>query len=499
MAHPGRGNAILASLCVAGLAYALLQSLVAPALPLIQDELGASSTGVTWVMTAFLLGGAVATPIIGRAGDIYGKRRALLATLGIVAFGGAIAAESTSLSVMVLGRGLQGLGGGIFPLAFAIVRDQLPAKRVSVGVGVLSAMLGAGAGLGLVISGVIVEGLSYHSLFWLPTGVALAAAVGVAISVAESPVSGSVTLNWSSALLLSLGVALPLVAVDQTSSWGLISVPWALTCLLGALALVLWFRTEVRSRDPLVDVRLLRSRQVLCAQLIAGLMGFGMFAVFVLGPQMLELPRSTGYGLGASVVEAGAFMAPTMLGIFGGGILAGWAVRTVEVRMLLIGGSLAACAGFLCLAVGDRSPAEILLGMSLIGIGVGIGFAAIAMLVVDSVPSQQMGIANGMTVVMRLIGAAIGGQLGAAVLAASANSGGFPGESGFTDAFWMGAGALVAAAAVAAMIPRRHGSTGPSARRGGGAPSLLYSPKRQSLVRPYTGGAHEQEGGRSNG
>ena len=167
---------ILAVLSLAGLAYAMLSSSVIPALPTMQRALHASETEIAWLLTAYLLSASVGTAIIGRLGDMYGKERLLLWTLATLSAGTLLAAVSSSLAVIVVARFIQGAAGGIFPLAFGIVRDEFPRTKVAGSIGLLSAILGVGAGVGIVLSGVIVEHLNYHWLFWIPLLAALVAA-----------------------------------------------------------------------------------------------------------------------------------------------------------------------------------------------------------------------------------------------------------------------------------------------------------------------------------
>src|SRR5499427_9658105 len=204
---------ILSVLCVAGLAYAVLSSSVIPALPTIQHSLQASETGVTWLLTGFLLSASVGTAIIGKLGDMYGKQRLLVWTLLALAAGTLLAALASSLPVLIVGRVLQGVAGGIFPLSFAIVRDEFPADRVAGSIGLMSAILGVGGGLGLVVGGLIDEHLSWHWLFWIPLPVMLAAAFCTWRCIPESPVRSPGRVNWAAAALMTVGVSCLLIAI----------------------------------------------------------------------------------------------------------------------------------------------------------------------------------------------------------------------------------------------------------------------------------------------
>src|SRR3954467_7929255 len=209
-----------AVLALGGAAFALLQSLVAPALPTIQHDLHTSATSATWVLTAYLLSAAVFTPIVGRLGDMHGKARMLVIVLGVLAAGTLIAALAQSIEVMVLGRAVQGAGGAVFPLAFGIIRDEFPRERVATGIALISSILGVGGGLGIVLAGPIVSGLNYHWLFWFPLIAVAITAVATHFFVPESPIKTAGRVNWTGAALLSAWLVALLVAISEGPDWG---------------------------------------------------------------------------------------------------------------------------------------------------------------------------------------------------------------------------------------------------------------------------------------
>ena len=192
----------LAVLSVAGLAFAMLSSAVVPALPTIQHDLHTSENGVAWVLTAYLLSASVGTAIIGRLGDMYGKEHLLVWTLVVLAAGTLLAGVSSSLALLIVARAIQGAGGGIFPLAFGIIRDEFPRGRVAARIGLMSALLGVGGGLGVVLAGPIVDNLSFHYLFWLPLVPVVLAAVLTHVFVPESPLRVRGRVNWTGAALM---------------------------------------------------------------------------------------------------------------------------------------------------------------------------------------------------------------------------------------------------------------------------------------------------------
>jgi EmrB/QacA subfamily drug resistance transporter len=454
-ARSGPG-AVLAVLAIPAVAYALLQSLVSPALPNIQHALHASESGVTWVLTAFLLSAAICTPIVGRLGDMHGKRRTLLITLAILAIGTLVSAVSQSLGTLVAGRFVQGVGGGIFPLAFGIIRDEFPRERVAGSIGSMSALLGLGGGLGVVGSGLIVEHLSYRWLFWLPLLAVLASAVAVARMVPESPRSAPAPVNWCGAALMSVGLSAVLLAVTQTATWGWGSPKTLGLGAAGLVSIALWVRSELRSTSPLVDMRMMAIRGVWTTNLLAVMLGAGMFIAFVLLPQFVQTPSREGFGFGSSVVAAGLFLLPMALVMLAVGSVAGALERRFGSKALGLAGAVVSLLGFVVLLAAHGTAGPVYVASGLIGVGLGLAFAAMANLIVAAVPPRQTGVATGMNTVARSLGGAFGAQVGATLVAGSAGVGGHPTQNGYEQAFAVGAVVLVVAIVAAAAIPGRR-------------------------------------------
>jgi len=446
---------VLAVLSLGGISYALLQSLVVPALPQIQSSLHTSESAVGWVLTAFLLSASVATPIIGRLGDMYGKERLLMIVLLMLPLGTLISESASSLSLMILGRVIQGAGGGIFPLAFSIIRDELPNERVPGAIGLVSSLLGIGGGAGVVFAGVVTENLSYHWLFWFPLGAIVITAYLTWRYIPESPVKTPAEINYRAAMLMTVGISGVLLAITETSTWGWGSPKTLGLLALGVVLIAAWVREERRSREPLVDMRMMAIRGVWTTNAVAFLIGVGMYSSFILLPELVQEPVSTGYGFGASVTVAGLFLLPATIAIVVVGQMAGLLERRIGSRGSLIGGALFALACYVLL-VGDRSQeGEIYVAAGLLGIGIGLSFSAMANLIVQNVRRQQTGVATGMNAVTRTLGGAFGGQLAATLLASKLGAAGIPTSSGFTLSFLMCLIALAAALVFAVAVPRR--------------------------------------------
>jgi len=451
-----RARVTFAVLALGGISYALLQSLVAPALPALQHELHTSEDGVSWVLTAYLLSASVATPLIGRLGDMHGKERLLVIVLALLAVGTVVSALAASLSVMLLGRVVQGAAGGIFPLAFGIIRDEFPRERVAGAIGLMSSLLGVGAGAGVVLAGPIVQHLSIHYLFWLPLIPIVVATVLTYLLVPESPLKVPGSVNWAGAALLSAGLVALLVGVSETPSWGWLSAKTLGSIVVGVVLLVLWVASEARSTHPLVDMRMMRIRGVWTTNAVALLLGFGMYSSFILLPEVVETPSRVGYGFGSSVTQAGLFLVPSTITMLLAGSQTGWLEERFGSKPLLLGGTVLTAGAFAILAFARSESWEIYLASALLGIGIGLAFASMANLIIENVGPAQTGIATGMNTVTRTVGGAFGGAATASIVAATVGASGYATARGYTVAFALCMGALVAGVAVGLLIPQRR-------------------------------------------
>jgi EmrB/QacA subfamily drug resistance transporter len=443
-----------AVLALAGLTFALLQSLVAPALPEIQRDLHASETATAWILTAYLLSASILTPIVGRLGDMFGKERTLVLSLVVLGVGTLVAALANSIGVLIAARVVQGCGGAIFPLAFGIIRDEFPRARVASGIALISAILGIGGGLGIVLAGPIVDALSYHWLFWFPLILVVIATVATVLFVPESPIKVPDRVNVSGALLLAAWLVCLLVGISEGSSWGW-GDPRTLGLFLAALVLlVAWVRNEQRASEPLVDMEMMRVRGVWTVNASAFLVGAGMYSSFVLIPLFVETPVSAGYGFGATVTEAGLFMLPSTMMMLVVSPIAGRMANRVGSRVPLIAGAATTCVSFVWFAVAHSEPWEIYVGSALLGAGIGLAFASLANLIVEAVRPDQTGVATGMNTVMRSLGGSIGSQIGASVIAGTVVGHALPTEHGYTMAFVLAAVACGLAALASLAVPR---------------------------------------------
>jgi MFS family permease len=435
-------------------AYSLLQSFVIPVMSTLEHNLHASASGGSWILTAYLLTASIFTPIVGRIGDVIGKERVFVATLLVLVAGSVLAALATNLTTMIAARAIQGVGGGVLPLAFGIVRDEFPSAKVAGKIGALASLTAVAGGLGTVIAGPIVEVLDYHWLFWLPAILVSLAAVAAKMVIPASPGHNAGTVSWQPAIFLSAWLVCLLLALSQGSTWG-----WGSPAVLGLLALAAvlcaaWVMVENRVRVPLIDMHMMRRPQVWSANLATLLMGVAMYSAFAFLPSFVQTPSGAGYGFGASITISGLILLPAAVTIFVFGLFAAPFVRRFGAKRVVVYALVVAASSFLWLALWHGQIWQVACAVALYGAGFGVGYAATASLIVDAVPADQTGVASGMNANIRTVGGAIGTALTASIVAAGAAAGGLPLGSGYTHAFVLMTLACVAAAGAGLLIPR---------------------------------------------
>ncbi|MTD12352.1 MFS transporter [Nakamurella sp. YIM 132087] len=447
-------------LSLGGLSFAVLQSLVAPALGTIGQDLGVSTGSASWVLTAYLLSAAVLTPILGRLGDMIGKRKVMIVVLALLLAGAVIAALAPNLTVLIIGRVLQGAAGAVLPLSIGIVRDELPKEKVSVTIGLLSAIFGIGAGVGIVAAGPIVQGLSWHWLFWLPAILVLVALLGTIFGMPESPVRTPGSLDLVGTGVLSVGLVATLLAVSEGSTWGWGDFRTIGLLALGIVALVAFVFVELQVDSPLVDVRLFRNPGVWTSHVVALAFGFAMFGTFILVPTLLQLPPALGYGFGKSVSQSGLFLLPTVIAMVITGVVAGALIRKIGPKVPMIIGSVAVILAFLVPAISHAQLWQIVVSGILTGIAIGMALASTSNAIVESVPAAQTGEAISANTVVRTVGSSIGTAVIAALISSNTTAQGAPTDHAFTLGFWacavVGGLALLVALAAPSYRKRRQ-------------------------------------------
>ncbi|MFI2207313.1 MFS transporter [Streptomyces sp. NPDC020192] len=444
--------------------FSMLQSLIAPALPTVQHALHTSQSTATWVMTAYLLSASVFTPILGRVGDLVGRKRTLVAVLLAVLAGCLIAALAPDIGVLIVARVVQGVGGALFPLSFGIIRDEFAAAEVGGSISNLSAVIAAGGGVGMVAAGPIVSALDYRWLFWIPVAV-VAATVLIAVRyVPESPKRAQGKVSWSGAALLSAWLVALLLPLSQAGQWG-----WGSPKVLGlfAAAVVLfavWLTAEARSRTPLIDLRVMRLPAVWTTNAAALLFGAGMYAIWSFLPGFVQTPSVAGYGFGASVTTSGLLMLPMLLAMFLSGVLSGRLEPRVGAKALLTTGAALGALACGILTLWHDAQWQIAVVAGVFGLGIGLAFASMANLIVGSVPPEQTGAATGMNANIRTIGGSIGAALTSVLVTGRLQPSGLPYASGYTHGWTLLALLCLAATGAALLVPARRpdGATAPA-------------------------------------
>jgi EmrB/QacA subfamily drug resistance transporter len=437
------------------LAFVLAQTTVIPALGDLQRELGASASGIAWMVTAYLLVASIATPIFGRLGDMFGKERLLTIALALFAVGSIVCAIADSLGLMIVGRGLQGLGGGVFPLAFGIIRDEFPKDRVPTGIALLGAIAAIGSGIGLPLGGVLVDGPGYHWIFWVGAIMGVLAAITTHLFVPESPVRTPGRVDLAGAGILAAGLTALLIGISRGGDWGWDSAQTLGLIAAGLVVLVGFGLFERRTPQPLVNMRTFARRPVLTTNISTVLIGSAMISTFVLVPQLAQLPDGGDVGFGLSTTEAGLLLAPGSLVSLLVAPIVGRVGERHGSKPPFLAGCLLTATALLGMTLAHDSVALVVLWCCVMSSGVGAAFASIPNLIVVAVDEHETGEATGTNTVMRNIGSAVGAQVAGTVIASHVLANGLPADKGFTIAFLIGTiGAVVAAVSVL-FIPGR--------------------------------------------
>ncbi|SIS21246.1 MFS transporter [Williamsia sterculiae] len=457
-AQSGSPVSVILVMCFGGMVAALMQTLVIPIQPELPKLLGTSVSSASWVITATLLGGAVAMPIAGRLGDMFGKQRVLIASALFLAAGSLVAALSDSVLPLVAGRTLQGLAMGFIPVGISLMREVTPPRLTSSAVAAMSATLGVGGAIGLPLSAWVAESLDWHALFWVSLGLALVVLVLIATLIPHVDDQHGGRLDVVGALGLIVGLVATLVAVSKGNTWGWTDTKTIGLFVGGVVVLVAWGWFELRHPDPLVDLRTTARPAVLLTNLAAIAVGFGMMALSIVMPQLLEMPTATNYGLGQSVLQAGLWMAPGGLMMMVFAPISSMMLNRIGAKYTLAIGALVIALGYLAAFFLMHAPWQILVAAVIGTSGVGIGYAAMPTLIMASVPIADAGAAVGLNALMRSIGTTVASAVMATLLTTSTTSLAgheIPTEGAFKLCFAVGAVAALVAVAITMTIPFR--------------------------------------------
>ena len=442
-------------LAFGALDFGLESSIVLPALPAIAREYGASLIAVSWLATGFLLASVVAIPLFGRLGDIFGRRRLLLGAFGAFCIGSLICAVADSIGLLIAGRIVQGTGAAIGPLAVGIARDTLPAERLTRAFGTFVGAAGAGAAIGYVMSGLLVDHVSVAAIFWFLFGLSIALVAAATALVPTAPAGRRVPVDFAGATLLAAGLAALLLAISKGNEWDWTSAR-TLGSFAGAVALLTAFLVVERSvAYPLVDPALFGRPPFPNAMVCALAVGYAFAVVVIAVPQLAVLPTATGHGLGYSTTSAGLLLVPMAVTSIAAASVAGRYVDDVGPRTLMATGSAAAVAAYISLIAAHGTAAAIATATGVLGVAVGLTVTGILALVGRSATLDKTSVATAVNAVTRTTGTAVGAAAAAAILTSALTVGPVPAESGFTDCFLMGAIASGFALLASVLLPGR--------------------------------------------
>ncbi|MGW7204961.1 MFS transporter [Streptomyces sp. NPDC054837] len=457
-AAPPRSNAVVAVLAFAGIVVSLMQTLVIPIVPELPRLLDAPASDTAWAVTATLLAAAVATPVVGRLGDMFGKRRMLLISVVMLIAGSVVCALSDSLIPMIIGRVLQGLASGVIPLGISIMRDELPAERLAGSTALMSASLGIGGALGLPAAALIADNFSWHVLFWTSAALGVVALALVSLFVPESRVRTGGRFDLVGGIGMATGLVCLLLGISKGADWGWTSGTTIGLFVAAVVVLLAWGWFELRTDQPLVDLRTTARRQVLVTNLASIAVGFAMFAMSLVLPQLLQLPSQTGYGLGRSMLVAGLVMAPSGLVMMVTAPISAAVSKARGPKTTLMIGALIVAAGYGVNIVLMTEVWHFVLAACVIGAGIGFTYGSMPALIMGAVPASETAAANSLNTLMRSIGTSSASAVAGVILAQmTTDFGGYalPSESGFKVVLAVGAGAALLAFVVASFIPRQ--------------------------------------------
>ncbi|MFG2650514.1 MFS transporter [Streptomyces sp. NPDC048436] len=451
-------------LAFGGILMAVTQTVVVPLLPDLPRLTGSSPGAVSWLVTATLLAGAVLTPVLGRAGDMYGKRRVLLAALGLMTAGSTLCALTSDIRILIAARALQGAAAAVVPLSISILRDELPPERTGSAVALMSSTVGIGAALGLPLAALIVQYADWHAMFWATSALG---AIGFTLAwwtVRESPVRSPARFDTWGALGLAAGLVCLLLAVSQGGQWGWGSAP-VIGLFVAALAiLAVWWRQQLGAKAPLVDLRLASGRRVALPHVAALLAGFAFYANSLVTAQLLQAPVASGYGLGLSIVATGLCLLPNGVIMLVLSPVSARVSTAYGARVTLAVGAAVIALGYVLRIVDSRHLWTIVLGAAVVSTGTTFAYSALPTLILRAVPLTQTASANGVNVLMRTIGQSMCSAAVAAALVhhtTALDGVRVPTLSGYQLAFAMAGTIALVACATALAIPSDPSPDGP--------------------------------------
>lgn len=439
------------------------ETMLIPAIPDLIGHFHVSYSMSSWILTSYLIAGAVMTPIAGKLSDIYGRKKILLIIMVIYAIGVSLAGFASDIYFMIFARAIQGIGMSMFPIAFGMIRDQFPREKISIGQGVITSMFASGAVIGLTVGGIIVEDYGWQYTFFtiIPIAIALLLIIWRFIHVTEinaedqsqkrsrilegknvnktgniddkranAKASSQIDIKGAIALAITIASFLLVLTLLETSGSNLHTVNIANSnasnndnlqsnanpslnvlpfLIIGIIALIFFVIVERREKYPLVDFRLMFNKSILPANLIIMLVGFSMFMVFQTVPILVRNPEPVGFGEDA--ISAGMVQLPFAIVLLIFGPTSGFIVSKFGSLRPIILGTFITTAGFIGLLVFHSTELLVSVNLGILSTGLSLTSVGAVNVIILSTPRQFSGISLGMTSLMRIVGASIGPAL----------------------------------------------------------------------------------------
>jgi EmrB/QacA subfamily drug resistance transporter len=397
---------VFAGLLLGMLLAALNQTIVATALPDIVADLGGFEH-YSWVFSAYMLTSTITVPLYGKLSDVYGRRPFFLLAIVLFMAGAVVSGLAPTMTVLILGRALQGLGaGGLIPLAMAVIGDLIAPRERGKWQGLTGAVFGVASVVGPATGGWISDNASWRWAFFVSLPFGLLALVVVQKGFTMEPTHREHSIDYTGAALLTAGLSAGLLA----TVWGGTQYPWASPEIVGlfavsALVLAVFVAWEHRAREPILPLDLFRNRTFAASQVALFFIGAAMFGT------ILYVPLFVQGVLGESATSSGAILTPLMLALIGASVAAGQLVsRTGRYKVVLLTSPVVLAIGFWLLSQLDVHSTlhETTRDMIVVGLGLGLGTSTFVLVVQNSVPRSVMGVATASTQFFRTIGATIG-------------------------------------------------------------------------------------------
>jgi MFS family permease len=434
---PKYGTTVLAILAGMALMVTYVETMVLPAFSNFEQFFGVYTTStIAWILSAYLLVGVVVTPVFGKLGDLYGKKKMLLIAMGVYAAAVSIAgftpnigaafglARPDQIYVLIGVRAIQGVGMGMFPLGFAMLPEVFPAAKVGQAQGVISAMFAGGAALGLVAGGWIAQSYGWQLTYHTVIPVAITVFILAALYIRESPLYKERKVDLPGISSLGVGLTFLMLGITEGQYWGwtnlsggtiggiTFGVPELL--LLAAICLGFFVWWETRAPSPVISFKALGERNIWVSNLNGVLVGMTMFLLFTVLVILAEYP-APGFHLGE--LDAGLVLVPAVLGMMAFGPLQGRAISRFGPKPVMILGFLLIAGGALGLALTHPSVYEVAVFAIPVMVGnVGV-LISMSNIIVLSVDPRTVGVHTGMNQTFRNLGSALGPVLVPSLLA----------------------------------------------------------------------------------